>query len=272
MGTEQNYRALGLWPLAAALSIALVGIGCSGEPTSSSKQGAVESPVANRDAPVPQAASPQTTGAITGAVHFVGEPPSARTIRMAADPYCAGAHAEGATSRAVVVGAEGGLGGVFVYVKSGLSGAFAAPKTPAVITQRGCQYSPKMVGVQTGQPLEISNGDSTLHNVHALPERNRGFNLAMPQAGMKSTKKFDQPEVLVRIKCDVHPWMEAFVGVVDHPFFAVTGSDGKFTIEGLPPGSYEIEAVHPKLGTRSERVTVSAEHAESVSFSFSRAK
>jgi len=253
-------------------SVSLIAVGCSGEPESSPKPGAASPSAADSAAQTAAATPAAASGSVVGVARFVGEAPAPRSVRMAADPYCAGAHADGAKSRAVVVAADGGLAGVFVYVKSGVSGSFTPPTTPALINQQGCQYSPKLVGVQTGQPLEIANADDTLHNVHALPQNSRGFNLAMPRAGMKSTKKFSKPEVLVRIKCDVHPWMEAFVGVVDHPFFAVTGADGQFSIKGLAPGSYEIEAVHPKLGRRSQSVTISAKQQESVSFSFERAK
>lgn len=253
-----------------AASVSLFGVGCSGEPESSPKPDKAQPAAASSPAQAPSAAA--ASGAVAGSVAFVGEAPAPRSVRMAADPYCANANPGGAKSGALVVGDGGGLAGVFVYVKSGVSGSFTPPNVPVVINQRGCQYSPKLVGVQTGQPLEIGNADSTLHNVHALPQNSRGFNLAMPKAGMKSTKKFAKPEVLVRIKCDVHPWMETFVGVVDHPFFAITGADGKFRIDGLAPGSYEIEAVHPKLGRHSQAVNVASKEEAAVSFSFERAK
>src|SRR5439155_26144997 len=165
------------------------------------------------------------------------------TIKIAADAYCLKQHAEGLKDESVVAGPGGALANVFVYVKSGLSGkSFPAPALPVVFDQNGCWYKPHVFGIQTNQALEIRNSDPTLHNVNFMAKINTPFNMAMPVKDMKITKKFAKPEVMVKIKCNVHPWMSAYVGVVDNPFFGVTGKDGAFSLANLPAGQYVIEA------------------------------
>ena len=169
-----------------------------------------------------------------------------------------------------VVGPSGTtLGNVFVYVKDGLSGyTFPAPTTPARIDQQGCRYHPHVFGMQVGQPLEIVNSDPTLHNIHAIAKNNREFNQGQPIQGMKQTHTFTSPEVMIPFKCDVHGWMNAYVGVLPHPFFAVTDASGAFSLKGLPPGTYTIEAWHEKLGTSSQTVTLGAKDAKAITFTF----
>jgi len=187
---------------------------------------------------------------------------------MSADAFCAKSHPGDVGKEDVVVAADKGLANVFVYVKSGIAGTYPPPATAALIDQKGCTYHPHVFGVVAGQNIEILNSDATLHNIHSLPEKNEAFNLGMPVQGMKYTKKFDKPEVMVRIKCDVHGWMSAYCGVVAHPFFAVTAADGTFTIRNLPAGTYTIEAWHEKFGTQTQQVTVGATDSKSVPFTF----
>jgi plastocyanin len=165
---------------------------------------------------------------------------------------------------------NGGLGNAFVYVKSGLpAGAtYAPPSTPAVIDQKGCEYHPRVFGMQVGQKLEIRNDDPVLHNIKAVPHENRGFNISQPSAGMTTTRTFDKPEVMVPFQCNVHGWMQAHAGVLSHPFYAVSSPDGKFTIKGLPPGTYTVEAWHEKLGTQTGTVTVGAGETKTADFNF----
>jgi len=141
-----------------------------------------------------------------------------------------------------------------------------APAAPVVFDQKGCHYEPHVFGIQAGQPLEILNSDDALHNVHALPKNTQEFNLGMPIKGMKLTKTFTAPEVAVKIKCEVHPWMAAYAGVLDHPFYAVTGEDGSFSLKDLPPGEYVVEAWHEKYGTQTQ--TVKVPETSEVSFTF----
>ena len=202
-----------------------------------------------------------TAGGIKGTVKYEGKVPRMKPIKMAADPICDGKHAEGpARLEWLLAGSEGELKNVFVYVKEGLGDKkFAAPEKVATIDQNGCVYKPHILGVQVGQKIEILNSDGTLHNVHAMPKKknNVAFNEAMPGARKKVTKQFDEAEIMVRVKCDVHPWMGAYIGVFDHPCFAVSGDDGTYIISDLKPGEYVIEAWHEKLGSQTANVTVS---------------
>jgi plastocyanin len=142
------------------------------------------------------------------------------------------------------------------------------PSTAVVLDQKGCRYVPHVLGVQVGQPVEVLNSDPTLHNVHAVPMSNSEFNTGQPLQGMKRAHTFTAREVMVPFKCDVHPWMHAYIGVLDHPFFAVSGADGSFQLTGLPPGTYTIEAWHETLGARTQTVTIGAKETGNVAFSF----
>ncbi len=210
---------------------------------------------------------------ISGTVKYEGKVPKLKPINMSADPVCAGKHSEPKLSEILVLGEGNTLGNVFVQVTKGVPAdkKFEAPTEPAIVTQEGCSYSPRVFGVMAGQPIKFLNPDGTLHNVHALPKKNREFNLAMPASRTEAEKNFSKPEPLFPIKCDVHPWMKAYSAVLTHPYFAVTDADGSFKIEGLAPGEYEIEAWHEKLGTQSATVTVGADGATS-DFTFSRGK
>jgi plastocyanin len=211
--------------------------------------------------------SPAAAGEIKGKIAFDGEAPQRRPVKMSADPKCEAANPDGRMGEVFVVNGNG-LQNVFIYVKEGVSGEHTAPTAPVVIDQHGCMYSPHVLGAMVGQTIEIRNSDDTLHNVHSLPEKSKQFNNAMPMKGMTIKKKFTAAEVMVRIKCDVHPWMSGYVGVLDHPFHAVSGPDGTYTIAGLPAGNYTIEAWHEKMGTQTQKVTVAETGAATADFSF----
>ena len=209
---------------------------------------------------------------LNGKALFEGTPPVPEKIKADADPSCKMMHPDGLSSDAVVVNPNGTLKNVFVYVKDGLPEGqkYATPKEAVKFNQLGCVYTPKVFGIQVGQPLEITNSDDTLHNVHSLAKNNKQFNLGMPIKGMKIKKKFESPEVMIKIKCDVHPWMGASVGVLDHPFYSVTGDDGSFTIKDLPAGTYVVEAWHEKFGAQTADVTI-ADADQEASFTFKAA-
>ena len=199
---------------------------------------------------------------LTGKVTLKGKPPEEVTIAM--DESCGKLHDGPVTTRHYVVGKDGGLGNVFIYVKAGLTEKnFKVPATAAVIDQKGCMYEPYVTGVMVGQKIKIKNSDPAsavpLHNVHATPDPAKGnkeFNDPQPAGAPDIERSFDKPEVLVRVKCDVHGWMFAYIGVVDNPYFAVTDKDGNFTIKGLPNGKYTLCAYHLKThGKTSEGVT-----------------
>jgi plastocyanin len=211
---------------------------------------------------------PSTAGGIAGVVKLDGKAPAPQPINMDSDPYCTRQPPN--TTEALVVGDGSGLQNVFVYVKDGLGNrVFPVPSTAVVLDQKGCRYTPHVLGIQVGQSLEILSSDNTLHNVHAMPQQNREFNKAHQLAGIKHTHVFSTKEVMVPFKCDVHKWMNAYVGVVDHPFHAVTAGNGRFELKGLPPGTYTIEAWHEKFGTKTASVTIGAKESKDVAFSFS---
>ena len=217
-------------------------------------------------APATNPVDPATAATVTGRVTFTGKAPAAQPISMASDPSCTN---PGAVTETFVTGANGALQNVFVYVKDGLGNlAFPVPATPVVMDQKGCQYRPHVFGVQVGQPIEILNSDATLHNIHALPMANQGFNVGQALQGLRHTHTFTAKEVMVPFKCDVHRWMNAFVGVLDHPFNSVTRVDGSFSLKGLPPGTYTLEAWHETLGTMTQSVTVGPKETKEVAFSF----
>ncbi len=244
----------------AAVAVVLLLAACGGGEAPAPSEKAAAAPTA-----APPAAG---SGSIQGMVAYTnGDPDTA--IKMDADPVCAGLHSEAVHTEQVV--AEGGqLANVFVYVKEGLTGSYSAPAEAHLLDQQGCRYSPHVSGIMVGQTLTIRNSDPTLHNVHALPEKNPEFNQGQPFQGMELEKTFDQAEVMVRFKCDVHPWMSSYMAVLEHPFFAVSGDDGSFAIEGLPAGDYAVEAWHEQLGTKTQNVTVGDGPVE-VSFDFSPA-
>lgn len=208
-------------------------------------------------------------GAISGSVKFSGTAPENEILSMNADPTCVAAHKEPVRAETVIVNSNGTLKNVFIHVKEGLEGkTFPAPAETVKIDQQGCQYHPHVFGLQAGQSLEIINSDPTLHNVHSLAEKSKQFNLGMPIQGMKLKKKFDAPEVMVKLKCDVHPWMSAFIGVLNHPFFSVSNDSGAFEIKDLPAGEYTIEAWHEKYGAQTQKVTVADDAPAAIDFTF----
>jgi hypothetical protein len=215
-----------------------------------------------------QKVDPATAGDINGVVSFEGVAPKNEPIKMNADPVCVKENTTPQEQETYEV-ADGKLANVFVYVKDGLSAySFDTPTTKVTIDQKNCRYHPHVFGVMVNQTLEILNSDPTLHNIHALPKGNSEFNNGQPIQGMKTEHKFTAKEIMVPFKCDVHGWMNAYVGVMDNPYFAVTDKDGKFSLKGLPPGTYTVEAWHEKFGTQTAMVTLGAKETKDANFSF----
>lgn len=247
------------WIVPIALGACLLS-GCSGGDEEGPAAPSAPAP-ANTPAKSPPAPSgdPAPTGnsSVSGKVTYSGEVPRLRPIRMDADPGCAKKHSEPVQSEALVLGQDNAMANVFVRVKSGLpAGTYPAPQEAVQLDQHGCRYQPHVLGARVGQTLKILNSDGLLHNVHALPEINKQFNRAMPATVTEAEYVFDQEEFMFRIKCDVHPWMSAYIAVLSHPYFAVTDSEGGFTLGGLPAGTYEIEMWHEKLEAVTRQVTL----------------
>lgn len=210
---------------------------------------------------------------IYGRVRFEGPPPKPKKLKTEADPKCAEMHAdEPLLSEEIVVNSDGTLRWVFVYVKTGLAGVYERPREPVVLDQKGCQYHPHVLGMMAKQPIKMRNSDETSHNIHALPVNSAEWNIGQPNKGMETVKTFPAAEVMVKIKCDVHPWMATYIGVLDHPFYSVTGEDGVFALKGLPAGEYEIEAWHEKFGAQSVKVKLGEGEAKEIAFSYRAAE
>ena len=207
---------------------------------------------------------------VTGTITFTGTPPKLNPLAMAADPACAKKHTAPVPSEALVLGPGNTMANIIVWVSKGVPAGktYPAPTTPVTLDQNGCQYKPHTQGIMVGQAYKILNSDGILHNVHSLPKVNAQFNKPMPPTLKETTTTFAKPEPIFKIKCDVHPWMEAYIGVFTNPFYSVTAADGKFTISGLDAGTYEISAWHEKLGTQTATVTVAATGSKTQDFKF----
>lgn len=250
--------------LAVSLGVALLTLGQSGCREQSPKTSAptrTPTPVAQPLASFEP--DPATVGRIAGRVLIEGRlPRSARSaiVDMDGDPLCDALHPaplreEIVPTRKAPDGMR--LGQVFVYLRDGLEGKrFAPPTEPVTIAQKGCWFAPRILGIQVGQPFEVVNADPLTHNIHPLAQVNRDWNQSQSPEDPPLKRRFSQPEVMIRVKCNIHPWMRAWVGVVPHPYFAVTGREGTFDLTQVPPGTYVLEAWHEALGRIEQRVTV----------------
>jgi plastocyanin len=207
-------------------------------------------------------------GAIKGHVKLSEKPPGNPIIRMGMDPMCAKLNAGKRTvQETVVASADGSLANVFVK----LQGSFPSspvPAEPVVIDQRACIYTPRVIGARVGQILRVRNSDELHHNIHSLSARGNGFNVSQPKAGMVQEFRLKDEEIMLRVTCDVHRWMTAFVGVVNHPYFGTSGADGTFAISNVPAGTYTIQTWHERYGTLSQTVRVSAGATSTVDFAY----
>ena len=211
---------------------------------------------------------PATVGTISGMVNFAGEAPAMTPVDMSGEPDCAAGYGGDGPMSNTVLASGGGLANVFVYLSEGVSGGPAASGS-VPLNQENCRYEPHVFGVQSGQDIAITNSDNFLHNINASPTENRGFNISQPRAGITSTQSFSVAEVMVPIRCDVHGWMNAYVGVVDHPYFAASDATGNFSIGNVPAGTYTVTAWHEEYGTMTTSVTVTAQSTAEIAFDYS---
>lgn len=216
---------------------------------------------------------PATSGTISGTIHFNGKAPTPIAIDMAQDPACGLATKMPNDTEQYLVH-DGKMANVFVYIKDGLGNRVYMPSsTPVVLDQKGCRYVPHIVGVMVGQPVEFRNSDPTMHNVHIVPPGDQdaaGFDISQPPMGGTQQHVFRAAGLMVPVRCNNHPWMEALLNIVTNPFFGVSDTDGKFSITGLPPGTYTLVAVQEKLGTQTQSITVQNQKITDANFTFSK--
>ena len=262
--------------VAVLFAAAGCGRGGSGDDTAAHSQKAGGETAKPAPAPTGSPSTPSApagaTVTLTGTIHLEGTPPPPVPIQMGADAVCSQAHPDSPpVMQDVVVSPDGMLANVFVFVRNGLEGkTFATPTDPVVLDQRGCMYSPHVLGMMVNQPLKMVSSDPTLHNVHSHPtvDGNKEFNLAMVNPGTEVTRTFAKPEIMIPMKCDVHPWMISYIGVLEHPFFAVSDAAGHFSIPNLPPGTYTLETWHERFGAQTQTLTVGETPTAEVHFTY----
>jgi plastocyanin len=258
-----NKNKFAMYSLALG-ALALAMGSCGGK-----KEESPGTPAPSAGAPAGKTVDVTTAGEVTGSVKLDGPAPKMKAINMGADPYCAKANTNPVTSEEVVTGTGGTLANVVVYVKDGLEGySFPAPTTPVRFDQQGCLYHPHVIALQAGQNVEVINSDQTTHNVHPIPKDNREWNESQPPRGKPIEKSFARGEIAIPVKCNVHPWMKAFMAVLPNPYFQVTGKDGAFDLKNLPPGTYTLAAWHELYGTSVQTVTIGPKESKSVTFTF----
>lgn len=257
----QGMKLLGLSMLVCLLPLAMTGCG-------KKRPEQAEGPRAAASLK-PTPIDPSTVGTITGRVSFAGRKPTMHAIRMDQDPACTKGNSGPVYAEDGKVNANGTLPNVFVYVKSGAEKyVFAPPTQPAVLNQVGCMYQPHVLGLMAGQPLKVVNSDITIHNVHIRPEKNREWNLSQLAGAPPIIREFSQPEIMIPVECNQHPWMKAYIGVTANPFYAVTGSKGAYTLQGLPPGHYTVAAWTATFGTQEKEISVAPSGKATLDFTF----
>ena len=243
------------------MAAALLLVSACGSSTQPKPEAAASLPAAHVDE--------ATAGTISGKVLFMGDAPVMPVIDFSSNPQCERQHKTPQKAETVVVNRNKTLRNVLVWIKDGLPKArWTPPETAAKLDQNGCVYEPHVLGIMEGQQLEIFNNDPVNHNVHAESQVNPAWNESQPPKAEHKYKKFDSEEVLFPVTCSVHPWMRSYIGVSPHPFFAVTGDDGSFTLKGVPPGTYTVEAVHEKFGRKEGKLTLAPNGAATLDFSY----
>lgn len=245
------------------LSVVCTAAGCK------STTGAGNVTARNGVQPAPQT-NDANAGSITGTVHFAGKAPERLKIDMSMDPACAFTSGENLSEPFVV--SDGHLANVYVYLKTGAPASHSAPGTPAVVLdQHGCRYTPHVVAVQQGGSVDFRNSDPTMHNVHTTPAvgGNPAIDVSQGPGSGGQIRQFENPETMLVVGCNNHPWMRAYINVAPNPYFAVSTTDGSFSIANVPPGTYTVAAVHEKLGEQDIQITVPAHAAAKADFTFS---
>jgi plastocyanin len=242
------------------LATILISIGC--------RKGNTNKNAEATDNAKPQYASKGDEGTITGKISYDGAAPAPKKIDMSQDANCAGSPGDKTADDLLV--ADGKLANVFVYLKGGPTDKFSfpTPSDPVVLDQQGCRYHPRVLGIQTNQTFKVTNSDNTTHNIHPSPKTNQEWNQMQAQGAPAIEKKFARPETLIPVKCNQHPWMKANLGVLAHPYFAVSAKDGSYTIKNVPPGTYTLVFWHETLKEQTQQVTVGAKESKTQDITF----
>jgi hypothetical protein len=262
VGAEGRFvlmRPARAFSFACFLAICFVAAACS-KPATETAQRAPE-PTLTVD--------PTTAGTITGSVKLIGEPPKFKALNMAAEPTCVQDNPKPVYPQLVVTGEHGALANVVVYVKGNMDQyKFDTPSQPAVFDQKNCMYDPHVMALMTNQDFHVVNSDQTLHNIHPIPTNNHSWNQSQPAGAPPIDRSFPNPELAIKVNCNVHPWMRGWLFVFRHPFFAVTTKDGKFSLSGLPPGTYTIEAWQERYGVQDQVITLGPKDSKTIDFTY----
>lgn len=264
MGQKLGWLMSGIVAIAMAAGLA----GCKPKPAAPNPESA-----ATRTAPAAIPLDPATLGTVSGTVHFAGKPPERLRIDMSQDPVCSMLGGDNFAEQYIVK--DGKLANVYIYIKSGPPAAMSAPArsvAPVVLDQVGCKYVPHVIALMRGGSVEFRNSDATMHNIHTIPTvaGNKEVDVSEGPKGAPQVRSFPQPEVMMPVRCNNHPWMNAFINVSATPFFAVTDAAGHFEIKGLPEGTYTIAAVHEKMGEQDITVTVKPQTTSNADFTYSK--
>jgi plastocyanin len=211
---------------------------------------------------------PATAGHLKGRILYRGAKPTKILISMDSDVACAQEHGNKPVEEDIVqVGKDGGLANAFIYIQTGLEGKkFEPVKDPVVLDQHGCQFVPHALGIRAGQAFDLRNSDKVTHNIHPVPKNNREWEQSQPPGSPDAEHKFARAEIMIPVKCNIHQWMHAYIGVVEHPYFAVTGPDGSFDLSNVPPGDYTVAVWHEKLGDQTQPVHLAPSSTQPVEF------
>jgi plastocyanin len=248
--------------LLVPLTLSLLVCACGGNHTTTESSESIL-PLATVDEP--------NGGTISGKVLFTGDAPAMPAIDMSANPMCERQHPTPQRAETAVVNGNHTIRYAFIWIKDGLPKArWSPPSTNVVLDQSGCVYRPHVLALMVGQQLEIDNSDPVNHNVHAEAQTNVAWNESQPPQADKKFKTFSKEEIWFPVTCSVHPWMRAYLSVVSHPFFAVTGEDGSYTIKGVPPGTYTLEVIQEKFGRKTAPVTIAAHDSKTVDFTYAQ--
>jgi hypothetical protein len=212
-----------------------------------------------------------TAATVEGLVRFTGKQPPARRLSMQAEEACESLHDGPVVEPSLITAKDGALTNAFVYLKTGLEGKqFEPPTETVLLDQRGCMFVPRVVALRAGQTLSIKNSDPVSHNIHPQPQLNREWNQHQAPDAPDLQRRFVRPEVLIPVKCNVHSWMRSYISVLDHPYFAVTGGDGRFSWTDVPPGEYTVAVWHETLGELTQSVVLAANGKEVIMFTFDK--